>query len=145
MLLPGHSEEDQDAALDLKHFGCRHPADAVPKSGSTHRGDLVEHDAAQSRQAVGLVWLQGDSQQWDVGSGRGQRADRDGVSGVEAVILDYQDWAGFAGIALPRRGGPEFAAPHRVSGSSSLNIDSASTKAWSSSAVRAVSTSKDWR
>ncbi len=145
MLLPGHSEEDQYPALDLKHFGCRHPADAVPKSGSTHRGDLVEHDAAQSRQTVGSVWLQGDSQQRNGGGGCSQRADRDGVSGVEAVILDDQDGARLAGIALDRRGGPEFPAPHRVSGSSSLNVDSASTKAWSSSAVLLLAASKDWR
>lgn len=72
--------------------------------------------------------------EWDLSRFAGERADRDRVGGIEAVVLHDEHRARLPGVVASPGGGPELPAPHPSSSSmpSSPHHEMASTNAWSS-------------
>ena len=80
----------------------------------------VIHSARSARQEAGTVVRP------RVGR---KRADRDGFSSVETVILKDDDGPRLARIVLAAGNGPDVAASHSCPSTSSTNVDTASMNA----------------
>ena len=79
---------------------------------------------AWNAQSIALVRLDSKPEQRCVRVVGRKRANRDGLSSVETVILNDDDGPRFARIVLAARNGPDLAAPH-----SAMSVDTESMNA----------------
>jgi hypothetical protein len=80
--------------------------------GFRYGRDLVHHQAAGRAQSVARVGLDREPEQGRIRCVGGEGADGDGISRVEAVVLNDHDGSGLAGIVLAARDGANLAAFH---------------------------------
>ena len=75
-------------------------ADTSAEFGARHGGDLVGHESTWGAEAVVRVRLNRNAEERGFGGVRCKSADGYRGGGVEAVVLDDDDRAGFAGVVV---------------------------------------------
>ena len=74
-------EEHENRQIELQDILVVQPADARADLGLGNSGVLVHHQARRCVQAIALVRLDGQTEQWRVGLVGGEGADRGGAPG----------------------------------------------------------------
>lgn len=106
----GEAEEHEDRSTEPDEFLVAKPADRLAELGARHSRDLVDHETARIPQPVHLVWIDSKAKQWGIGLIRRERADRDRVRPVEAIVLDDRDGSRFADVSSPGGRSPDLPA-----------------------------------
>src|SRR5436190_7284297 len=104
-------EEDEHGTAEPNHVVIAEATELVSQLRAGHGRDLVDHQAAGAAEPVSLVGFDPQAKQRGLGRVGREGANRDGVSGIEAVVLDDNHWAGFADVSTPRGCRPDLAAP----------------------------------
>ncbi len=90
---------------------------------------LIHHEVAWGAQSIPLIRLDRKTERRCVRVVGRERADGDGFSPVETVILKNDDGPRLARIVLAARDGPDVAASHSWPAASSMDVDIASMNA----------------
>jgi hypothetical protein len=96
----GEVKEEDYGSGEAGHVFGLELADAGAEFGARHGGDLVGHEAARGTEAVVRVRLYRNAEERGFGGVRCKSADGYRGGGVEAVVLDDDDRAGFAGVVV---------------------------------------------
>ena len=85
---------------------------------------LSHHQLADSRKAVALAWLDGQSKQRSVGWVGGECAHRDRIRHVETVVLENHSGTGLSCVVFTTCNSPNLPALHLVPQSETASIKS---------------------
>ena len=120
------TEKHDNRPVQSNDVGVGKLTDAVTKSCTADRRDLVDHEPARLAQPVLGSRLDLYAEERRFGGVSRERAHRHRV-GVEPIVLENGRWPWLAGVLTAAGNGPDLAPPH-----SSGQTDTESTKAWSS-------------
>src|ERR1700742_303545 len=108
----GNSKEDNESAIQAQCVFIREMADSVAEFGLWNSCNFVDHEARKTPQAVVFIWFNRQAEERSVGRVRRERADRDVVRSIEAVVLHNDRRARLSRIIFTTSDGPDFSAFH---------------------------------
>ncbi len=108
----GEADEDDHRATEPNQVLIAQAADPVHEPRTMSSRDLVNHETAWLMHSVSLARLHAQTQQGCFRRVSREGANRHRIGGIEAIVLDYHNWARLARVSRSAGCGPYLAAPH---------------------------------